>query len=336
MRVIRWSRARVTVASPLLGGPAYPWIELYFQVDPSGSWSSPELPDSESVPEAASELWARAAERMDAVRERLAELSKTISVVELQRRLGSAHAFDEYVRSGQEPAGPDAESEGPTEYRLRDRHHRTAQLRALPPEECNPTDLVARSIGDGTLVEQQTGDDVTVEVGATTSIWLDGAREEEARLAFVRPMLVDSEPYYQGFIVDWCKLKPWLLVRLHDALPEADLRPVPDCTQVDAETLDRMMSTIDAELVLPPPEEASLAAAWRSVRPTLLVTWGAALVVLVGVGLGIRNLLALTERRLQFAYAVTHELRTAADDLSPLRRHALGQPGAGGVAAGLP
>lgn len=291
----------VTVPSPLLDGSAYhPWIELYFQVDPSGSWSSPELPESESVPEAASDLWVPEAQRMAAVRAKLNKLSETISVAELQRRLGSAHAFDEYARNPEEP----------TEYGLRNLQHRGAQERALPPEECNPTDLVARSIGDPTLVERQSGEDTAVEVGTTMSLWLNAAREEDARLAFVRPMLVDSEPYYQGFIVEWCKLKPWLLRRLRDTLPEADLRPVPDCTQVSAETRERMMSTIHAQLVVPPPGESSLAAAWRSVRPTLLVTWAAALVVLVGAGLGIRNLLALTERRLQFAYAVTHELRT--------------------------
>jgi signal transduction histidine kinase len=58
------------------------------------------------------------------------------------------------------------------------------------------------------------------------------------------------------------------------------------------------------------PEAATTANVWRSVRGVLLTSWTAALVVLALAGWGVRNLVALTERRLQFAYAVTHELRT--------------------------
>jgi signal transduction histidine kinase len=45
-------------------------------------------------------------------------------------------------------------------------------------------------------------------------------------------------------------------------------------------------------------------------RTGLLLAWLAAATVLAVVGLGVHSLLALAERRRQFAYAVSHELRT--------------------------
>jgi signal transduction histidine kinase len=42
----------------------------------------------------------------------------------------------------------------------------------------------------------------------------------------------------------------------------------------------------------------------------LAIIWAAGAAVLMIAGAGVRNLVALTQRRMQFAYAVTHELRT--------------------------
>ena len=51
-------------------------------------------------------------------------------------------------------------------------------------------------------------------------------------------------------------------------------------------------------------------AAWGEVRDTVVASWLMAVTVLLVAGWGLWNLVALTERRMQFAYAVTHELRT--------------------------
>ena len=49
---------------------------------------------------------------------------------------------------------------------------------------------------------------------------------------------------------------------------------------------------------------------WDNSHSFLVVGWAVSLLLLAGLGLGIRSLISLSERRSQFAYAVTHELRT--------------------------
>jgi signal transduction histidine kinase len=46
------------------------------------------------------------------------------------------------------------------------------------------------------------------------------------------------------------------------------------------------------------------------VHRTVAFAWAITLVALVAIGLGVRRLVSLTERRREFTYAVTHELRT--------------------------
>jgi signal transduction histidine kinase len=70
------------------------------------------------------------------------------------------------------------------------------------------------------------------------------------------------------------------------------------------------LMNLPVRLVVPEIPGGASAAAWRDVRGTLVTSWAAGLAVLVIAGWGLRNLVALTERRMQFAYAVTHELRT--------------------------
>jgi signal transduction histidine kinase len=101
-------------------------------------------------------------------------------------------------------------------------------------------------------------------------------------------------------------LRGSLLSEIQDAFPKADLVPVSD---VDAPAEDRM-ATLPVRLVPGEFPVVPAAAVWEKVRFTLVTSWMAAIGVLAAAGIGFRNLVALTERRLQFAYAVTHELRT--------------------------
>src|SRR5207248_4639778 len=59
-----------------------------------------------------------------------------------------------------------------------------------------------------------------------------------------------------------------------------------------------------------PADPADAEPGWTPLRVGLTLSWAAALVALLAVGLGGWTLLDLSERRIRFVSAVTHELRT--------------------------
>src|SRR5207248_2026786 len=59
-----------------------------------------------------------------------------------------------------------------------------------------------------------------------------------------------------------------------------------------------------------PADPADAEPGWTPLRVGLTLSWAAALVALLAVGLGGWSLLDLSERRIRFVSAVTHELRT--------------------------
>ena len=101
-----------------------------------------------------------------------------------------------------------------------------------------------------------------------------------------------------------------LLDQIDHLFPEAELLPVRLAPQDPEPGDETKMASLPVHLSVPEVAGGASAAAWHRVRPTLLTTWAAAAVVLIVAGWGLRNLVALTERRTQFAYTVTHELRT--------------------------
>ncbi|MCH8351492.1 MAG: SDR family oxidoreductase [Chloroflexi bacterium] len=142
------------------------------------------------------------------------------------------------------------------------------------------------------------------------TFWLEPSPSGRAKLACVRQGYIDDRVVYQGFVGDWSRLKRELLAQIEGDFPEAELVPYSDDAPPQPQDSRLTMYTVPALLRVSDLPPLPTGDAWRSVAGMLLITWGAAIAVLVVAGLGFRNLVALTERRMQFAYAVTHELRT--------------------------
>jgi signal transduction histidine kinase len=141
--------------------------------------------------------------------------------------------------------------------------------------------------------------------------WIDRAPSEVGRkLAFVREARAGADIIYQGFVGDWERLKPDLLATIAEDFPQADLEPVPNDVELSDEAGERKLEHLPALLRVPEASAGFTAVAWSSIGSVVVVSWTAALAVLIIAAWGVANLVALTERRLQFAYAVTHELRT--------------------------
>jgi signal transduction histidine kinase len=131
----------------------------------------------------------------------------------------------------------------------------------------------------------------------------------------------------QGIVLDWPRLQGLLAEEVKDLFPRARLQPM---RQEVPPHPERTMTALPVELDPGPgagPEpnrdadpvfarEPELAGpvvpvlGWTPLRIGLALSWAAALVGLLAVGLGGWSLLDLSERRIRFVSAVTHELRT--------------------------
>jgi signal transduction histidine kinase len=118
---------------------------------------------------------------------------------------------------------------------------------------------------------------------------------------------VGARSVYQGFALDWPRLRDVLQASIADLFPDARLVPIPEGTPAHPE---RTMTALPVQLETGPPPELPWAGWTTPLRFGLSLAWLAALVALAAVGLGGWSLLDLSERRIRFVSAVTHELRT--------------------------
>ncbi len=146
---------------------------------------------------------------------------------------------------------------------------------------------------------------VAVHIGPVRPRWLT-ARDGTQLLLLVRAAKLNEKVVFQGVVLDWPALKLALLDRIPDLLPRADLTPVSAVTDAPPE---HTMSALPARLS--PGEELALpAAGWTPLRYALAAAWAAAVLAILAVAFGGRAVIAMSERRVRFASAVTHELRT--------------------------
>lgn len=314
---------RVHHLSPLaLRDPPKGWMTLHFQITPQGIVGSPQIPDQNSV-------WAIDVAQFSVdfyrrARGTWAWLERNYANLDFRGRIASAFRYDREESIDPSYTNRDAALAGlqlskKKSSRLADSRQQRQALHAaqagyLPIEQCLHPDVAAQNIrslplrgvptplGDATAAEE-----VTFSIGSfAPAIWIDGFH----KLAFVRDARVDAEIYYQGFIADWNSLKAELLAEIEGVFPDADLEPIANDAELDDETAFRKMPYLPAVIRVPEIPGGVSAAAWASIQWQLLMSWAGAAAVLVIAGFGVRNLMALTNRRMQFAYAVTHELRT--------------------------
>ncbi len=318
--------------SPLLSNhPQHDWIELYFQASEEGEWSSPHLTYEDLSKVTDTDRWSQDA--TNRARKTLGWLRSHTTIKDLQSRLLRAIERDQSFSGESESASTQVlhippikvpsltgltwtDSRSDPRIPGRGRDPRSLQKKFIPPARCVPTDI-AVEIASGTTqmmqAESLQSSEIEIRLTPLVPLWLDPNDHGESKLAFVRTVDYALEKVFQGFIGDWNRLRPELLRRVQDLLPEAELVQVAVDSD-EADVLDPLKEDLELEQLpvrlVAGSSRTAAAEAWRSIRGVLLISWAGVIAVLAAAGWGIHNLVALTDRRLQFAYAVTHELRT--------------------------
>lgn len=314
----------VVLPSPLaLDGPPHEWIDIYFQVDTEGTVSSPQVVDDVGMfpPETAG-LVAGADPR---ARQTLAWFSPLVPAMDLSGRAGQSNQSIDSTRQITERSTADVvkvvrhgTGSDDRDVQQRLRSLRNSQAGSLPPVECVAPHIAERNLQGRATTIITAGDDVSSDAPSVeiklgkfaTPFWIEPEPSDGPKLAFVRQCTADTMVFYQGFVGDWGRLRATLLAQIQDVAFDGDIDLQPISAGTLTEPMFETMINLPVRLSVPDIAGGAGAAAWRGVRGFLMATWASAAIVLLVAGWGLRNLVALTERRMQFAYAVTHELRT--------------------------
>ena len=146
---------------------------------------------------------------------------------------------------------------------------------------------------------------VAVHIGPMRARWIADAAGTQ-HLFLLRMVKLGARVVYQGVAVDWSKLRASLKSELGDIFPDAELHPIAADTDAAHE---RTMTALPVRLD-PGTDFAPDLNAWSPLRSGLVIAWAAAILAIAAVAFGGRAIMAMSERRIRFASAVTHELRT--------------------------
>jgi len=325
----RADNALVVKESPLKeSGPPYAWIDLHFQVYDNGEWSSPQLG---IVPlgvelSLATDVERRAFDTMVRFRQVMsyAELRDLVKS-SVERRVAmhaGRRSAPGKMTSGSDPKrgrrGVEINGRTASDFQRRSQINLAAQQQTfrslsqcahvIEPETDDFGQPSFRTRNEAQFVCSDPSV-LGVSTDPMAVFWLPPFANDERKLAFVRSGYDEGHAVLQGFIGDWRLLRKELLGQVVDLFPKVELELVPADESHDPPPSDSTLSSIPARFDVPEPEGIA-AAAWMSIRGQLVLTWTITAAVLLLAGWGVHNLVALTNRRMQFAYAVTHELRT--------------------------
>ena len=296
-------RDDVRVPSSLLVSET-PFINLHFQCDSSGTFSSPQVPRSNLRDVAEQSLTSP--ERIEVCEVLLKDLQNDVSRDDLLEAVSTSDLADPPPENdtrvqqrnpgpSQLPSTPQAQQQRSiNEYRQRSGvnfdNGANSRMRANALTYQNSSDALAS-------FDPRNGD---VKVGPMSAFWSD----EDLMLA--RTAAFNGENVVQGCLLDWTGLQEVLLGQVVDLLPAASLEPV---RKIDSDSDPLMLASIPVRLV---PGEVSMPAspAWTPMKITLGIAWGWLIISAAAVFVLLIGVVRLSERRAAFVSAVTHELRT--------------------------
>jgi len=327
----------VVLPSPLLLRPT-PFVRLHFQISPDRRVTSPQVPER-NIPELIEQRLVSAAHLETAS----GDLSRLAAKLDFEMLLAAAPPPDT-VSSPADTASMSAISgrwlaklnarndlrqstlpldlkqvgrarNAPAQQQLRSDMEYQQRMEAyaqnaminkfnrdanIPPQASLAPSVVAKT-------KQESDNGFPVEAlareGDTKPLWVEG------QLLLVRQVTLGDQTYLQGCWLDWETLREWLLARVLDLLPDAQLLPVDGSLQPSDQGTSHLLAALPVRLV-PGSFQGRGESLSIPIRTSLVIAWACALLAIVAVAVLVIGMVALSERRAAFVSAVTHELRT--------------------------
>lgn len=275
----------VLVPSPLMTETSAD-VLLYFQIDPQGRVTSPQVPTG-NMREMAEDKWL-SAQQIDAAATHLMDLDQLIDRPLLISQLPQKElppveqVADNDASQKISRAGSDVQFElNKAEWQMRQRGVQMQNAEAMPQ---NNTLLTASNI----------------VASDPRPVWVGEA------LLFARRVAVNGETYVQGCRLNWPAIRERLLSEVKDLLPAADLEPVRSQAAGDGA---RTLASLPVRL-RPGMLESESPGGLSQIEMSLIAVWSCVLLAAFAAGSLLHGTIALSERRAAFVSAVTHELRT--------------------------
>lgn len=275
-------RGEILVPSRLLT-LSVPHALLYFQIEPGGEITSPQVPQGE-LKELA-EIGYTSTEKLEAASGALETLKESPGLAVLKEALPESVILEQAKSEEMIPI-------------LSKRSTKSAQA-VLSQREFTKRNWsqVSNSQQSRSTVEESSSD---VNVGTLQAVWLGDM------LLLARRVAVNGGEYIQGCRVNWSVLKEQLLDEVEDLLPEADLHPAPAGGGDDGA---RRLAALPVTLI-PGNVLLNSPSGLTPISIALIIAWGCVLLAGASAGMLLWGALVLSERRGAFVSAVTHELRT--------------------------
>ena len=147
-----------------------------------------------------------------------------------------------------------------------------------------------------------------IALGSLLPVWLDDEVEGGiGDLVFVRRVTVAKETLFQGFVVDWDRLRDGILTQIADLFDPTSVRLTREGLpgqSGEGRSLTAVPVRLDVEL----PEVVT--PSWSTTRTVVAAAWAAMLLAIIAIGLTLSSAISFGEKRARFASAVTHELRS--------------------------
>lgn len=323
-----WSAGSVWLPSPLLDAELPDWMRLHFQVDPVHGWTSPQVisrPLACQLEESPNDLHLiNVSSSRQVLLHHLREDYPAEEFFAQMRQYGLTAPDSPSVDSlvAPEPSAqpavpnqslsppPDAQyAQVPGEYATRSQIQNRAMQESKSSYGNSSRNYFPPGVNVGNTTIMTFQQPVEIRVGSLVPVWLRVPHEDDqdGLLALVRLVQVGETPAYQGILLDWGKLHEALRTEIVDLFPEAHLVALAE--PIPLEAREQKMHALPLQLE-PGPLPEPPPPGWTPLRIGLGFAWLAAIVALAAVGLGGWSLLSLSERRMRFVSAVTHELRT--------------------------
>ena len=314
-------KAPVLLPSPLLSGSS-PLVLCYFQYDPQGKLTSPQVPQGE-VNQVIRDNTDMTERQVSEAGRRLTALShftsrdmllETLPAPSLEQRNSSTvvpgqmterEFQQEILPNGFPNPNTITQQQAPAQQAPVDfNNNGRASVEGQQQMAANEYRLRARnSAQGGNNLLSNWGFQIessNVRVSALKPLWIG------KRLLFARRVSVDGSELVQGVWLDWPRIRSTLLTDVGDLLPAAELQPI---RNEMPDEVGRMLTVIPARIV-PGPLKDETVEGWSPIRSSLIVAWLCTLSAAVLGAVLLSGVLSLSERRAAFVSAVTHELRT--------------------------